>query len=68
MEINKTGTKKINVGGLSLPNENTMIMNIIWYYFIRYCKKYDENQLPKTKKNMDNSFNQKQNLLEQSKT
>ena len=36
-----------------LPNQNTTIINIIWYYFIRYEKR--------------NSINKNQNLLEQSK-
>ena len=33
---NKTGTKKRNPNGLSVPNQNTIIINKICYYFIRY--------------------------------
>ena len=31
----KAGTK---TDGLSLPNQNTILINIIWYFFIRYGK------------------------------
>ena len=34
---------------LSIPNQNTILINIIWYYFIRYEKKYNEIQLTKIK-------------------
>ena len=30
MERSKEGTKKISPDGLSLPNQNTIIINIIW--------------------------------------
>ena len=32
----KAGTKERSPDGLSLPNQNTILMNIIWYYFTRY--------------------------------
>ena len=35
-ERSKAGTKKLSPGGLSLPNQNTMMINIIWQYFIKY--------------------------------
>ena len=35
MEISTEGTKKRNPDGLSHPNQNTIIINIIWKYFIR---------------------------------
>ena len=38
MERSKTGTKGRSTDGLSLPNQNTTIINIICYYFIRYGK------------------------------
>ena len=38
MERGKAGTKKRSPDGLSLPNQNTIIINIIWYYFKRYGK------------------------------
>ena len=39
MEKSKAGMKKKkSLYGLSLPNQNTIIINIIWYYFIRYGK------------------------------
>ena len=49
MERRKAGTKERNPNGLSLPNQNTILMNIIWYYFARYGKKYNEIQLTKNK-------------------
>ena len=32
MERRKADTKKISPDGLSLPNQKTIIINIIWYY------------------------------------
>ena len=38
-ERSKAGTKeKRSPGGLNYPNKNTIIINIICYYFIRYGK------------------------------
>ena len=34
----KAGTKERSPDGLSRPNEITIIINIIWYYFTRYGK------------------------------
>ena len=56
MERSKTGTKNRNPDGLSLPNNNkhnTIIINIMWYYFMRIRK--------------STAINKKQNRLEQSK-
>ena len=47
MERGKAGTKEISPDGLSkeispdglsLLNQNTILINITWYYFIRYGK------------------------------
>ena len=38
MEKSKAGTKKRSPDGLSLPNQNPIIINIICSYFIRYGK------------------------------
>ena len=38
MERSKTDTIEISPDGLSQPNQNTMLINIIWYYFKRYGK------------------------------
>ena len=38
MEKSKAGTKKKSPDGQSLPNKNTILMNIICYYFRRYGK------------------------------
>ena len=55
MERSKAGKEKRSPDGLSLPNQNTIIINIICLYFTRY-----EKGLMK--------FNwQKRNGLEQSK-
>ena len=32
------GTNKRSPDGLSLPNQNTILINIKWYYFTRYGK------------------------------
>ena len=34
----KEGTKERSADCLSLPNQNTVLINIIWYYFTRYGK------------------------------
>ena len=36
-ERSKAGTKK-RTDDLSPPNQNKLLINIIWYYFIRYGK------------------------------
>ena len=38
MERSKAGTKERRPEVLYLPNQNTILMNIIWYYFTRYGK------------------------------
>ena len=38
MEISKAGTNERSPGGLSLPNQNTLLINIIWYYLKIYTK------------------------------
>ena len=55
MERSKAGMKKRSPDGLSLPKENTTIINIICFYCIRYWK------------GQWNLSNKKQNGLEQSK-
>ena len=46
MERRKSGMKeKRNPDGLNYPNQNTIIINIICYHFIRDKKKYNEVQL-----------------------
>ena len=41
MERSKEGTKeKISHDGLNYPNQNTILRNIIWYYFTRFAKKF----------------------------
>ena len=52
MEISKAFTKERSPDGLPLPNQNTLI-NIIWYYFTIW-KKYNEIQLPKNKMEFNN--------------
>ena len=47
MEKSTAGTNKRSPDGLSLPNYNTILINIKWYYFTRYGKKYNEIQLTK---------------------
>ena len=34
----KEGTKERSHDSLSLPNQNTILINIKWYYFTRYGK------------------------------
>ena len=38
MERSKAGTKERSPGGLSLPNQNKILINIIWHHFKRYGK------------------------------
>ena len=38
MERSKADTKERSLHSLSLPNQNTILKNIIWYYFTRYGK------------------------------
>ena len=49
MENSKSDTKERSPDGLSLPDQNTILMNIIWYDVTRYGKKYNEIQLTKIK-------------------
>ena len=38
MERSKAGMKERSPDGLSLPNQNTVFIHIMWYYFTRYDK------------------------------
>ena len=38
MERSNEGTKERSSDGLSLPNKNAILINIIWYYITRYGK------------------------------
>ena len=38
VERSKAGTKERSPDSLSLPNQNTISINIKWYYFTRYKK------------------------------
>ena len=49
MEKSTAGTKERSPDNLSLPKQNTILINIKWYYFTRYGKKYNEIQLTKNK-------------------
>ena len=53
MEKSKAATKERSPDGLSLPNQNTISINIIWYYFTIYGK-YNGVQLTKNKKDLNN--------------
>ena len=46
MEINDASTKEWSPGGLSL-HQNTILIDIIWYYVTKYLKKYNKIQLTK---------------------
>ena len=37
-KVKRAGMKERSPDSLSLPNENTMLINIKWYYFTRYGK------------------------------
>ena len=54
MEKSTAGTKERSPHGLSLPNQNTILINIKLYYFKRYGKKYNQSQLTKNKMNLNN--------------
>ena len=54
MERSKADTKKKrSLDRLNYPNQNTIIINIFFQYFIRYGK-YNEIQLTKNKMNFNN--------------
>ena len=36
MERSKLGTKERNPNGPSTPNQNAILINMIWHYFPRY--------------------------------
>ena len=38
MERGKAGTKEKSPDGLSLPIQNTILVNTIWHYYTRYGK------------------------------
>ena len=38
MERRKAGTRERSPDGLPLPNQNTVLINLRWYYFTRYGK------------------------------
>ena len=54
MVKNTTGTKERSPDSLSVPNQNTILINIKWYYFTRYGKRYNETQLIKNKIDLKN--------------
>ena len=49
MEKSTAGTKERSPDSLPLPNENTILINIKWYYFTRCGKEYNEILLTKNK-------------------
>ena len=50
MERSKAGTKeKRSPNGLNYPNQNIILINIIWYFFYKILKKYNSIQLTKNK-------------------
>ena len=53
MEISKAGTKQRSPNGLSLPNQNTILINIILQYSIRNGKN-NEIQLTRNKIGLNN--------------
>ena len=53
MEKNTAGRKERSSDSLSLPNKNTILINIKWYYFKRYGKKYNKIQLTKNKMDLN---------------
>ena len=59
MEKSTAGKKKISPDSRSLPNQKTIIINIKWYYFPRYGKKYYEIQLIKKQNGLNYSINDK---------
>ena len=38
MERSKAGTKERSPDTVSPPNQNIILINLIWYYFTRYGK------------------------------
>ena len=55
MEISKTNTEK-SPDDLSLPNQFTIIINIIYWYFITYGKKNSEIQVTKYRMELNNQI------------
>ena len=53
MERNEAGTKERNADCQSLPNQNTMLINIM-VLFYKIWKKYNEIQLTKNKMDLNN--------------
>ena len=49
----QSGHEENKSDSLSLPNQNAIIINIIWQYFIKYVK-YNEIQLTKNKMDLNN--------------
>ena len=54
MEKSTAGTKERSPDCLSLPSQNTILINVKWYYFMRHGKKYNEIQLTKNKMDLNN--------------
>ena len=63
MKKSTAGTKERSPDSLSVPNQNTILINIKWYYFTRYGKKYKEIQLTKNKINLNIRKNDKSSTL-----
>ena len=54
MERSTAGTKERSPDGLSLVNQNTILINIIWYYFKRYGKSTMKFNKQKNKMDLNN--------------
>ena len=54
MEKSTAGTNKRSPDGLSHPNRNKIIINVIWENFIGNKKKNNEIQLTKNKMDLNN--------------
>ena len=53
-KVQRARKKEVPTDNLSLPNQNTILINIKWYYYTRYGKKYNEIQLTKNKIDLNN--------------
>ena len=55
--------KEVPTAYLDIPNQNTILINIKWYYFTRYGKRYNEIQLIKKQNGLKYSKNDKSSAL-----
>ena len=67
LEKSKEGTKERSPDSLSLPNQNTILINIKWYYFTWYAKKIQWNPINKKQNRLERSKNYKSSTLPQPK-